>query len=156
VLVTLRHPVLRALSQWHHDKHFGTDRFPQHATFADLCRAPAPLTPRLHARELPPRYQNWYRERLWETTDGESDDVNTGPHLMSGQPWSTAAIRDYTFIGIAEFYQTSLCLLYFTLQVRVRAAVSALSSSPLSPFTCATKGTRVCHMIFSQRNLLLL
>ena len=38
VLVVLRHPVLRTLSQWNHDKHYIKDRFPQFQTIVELYK----------------------------------------------------------------------------------------------------------------------
>lgn len=52
--------------------------------------------------EVDRRYKDWYHSRMGSTTYG------TFPE----------AAADYAFIGLTDFYRTSLCLFYFTFQVR--------------------------------------
>jgi hypothetical protein len=85
------------MSQWNHDKNYYSDRdlFAEYSNITQMYTS----QPRYKVK---PRYKDWYYTRLGEEGQSLKDT------LMS-----------YAFLGVTEFYETSMCLFYFTFQMHI-------------------------------------
>eukprot|EP01147_Barroeca_monosierra_P004251 gene4251-6577_t len=139
MIILLRHPILRTLSQYlrkaaqfHHDriKERTLSRMPWrghftlgHDTLQDLY-----LNTSAHVDK---RYRNWQTLLL------------SHPKLTYPE-----ALKDMTFIGITEFYKTSMCLFYFTFQLPT--LLHNCQHRPLDVFNKACHGE--CSMFKNEIN----
>lgn len=96
LLTMLRNPILRTISQWNHDKKYENDRrlisrLKEYSTITEMYE---------HAPQIPDRFANWQ----WLKLSRPNEDMDE-------------VLSKFSFIGITEHYETSLCLFYFTYQL---------------------------------------
>jgi len=90
--------------------------------------------------EVDARYKDWYLARM--------RSAETGP--------LPEAAADYAFVGLTDFYRTSLCLFYFSMQVRSGNGV-ARSQQPETVIVCLVVGETMEQANFAQLlNMLML
>eukprot|EP00049_Salpingoeca_infusionum_P012325 m.224876 g.224876 ORF g.224876 m.224876 type:complete len:416 (+) comp15154_c0_seq1:212-1459(+) len=104
LLVFLRHPILRTLSQWKHDRTYELnhmrERWNSHSDYTRNLSSLQDYYNSVPESDIHPRYSDW---QLYL--------------LMSQHLHYPKALSSFAFIGITEFYHTSECLFFFTFQM---------------------------------------
>eukprot|EP00045_Choanoeca_perplexa_P007964 m.72975 g.72975 ORF g.72975 m.72975 type:complete len:400 (+) comp14298_c0_seq5:76-1275(+) len=126
VMVFLRHPALRTLSQWHHDHTYENDKL--HGTVQDRQRYTANCSTLLEyytqqralGQKPHRRYANWQYFIYDSTLYQRSVDL-----------------AKFQFVGVTDYFRTSLCLFYFTFQLQSR--FDDCQTRPLSVYNAACK-----------------
>eukprot|EP00055_Hartaetosiga_balthica_P014714 m.82601 g.82601 ORF g.82601 m.82601 type:complete len:423 (-) comp8670_c0_seq2:94-1362(-) len=126
LLLFLRHPVLRTVSQFKHDYIYESHHMREdykgslftygHDHLVDLYTDPD--------AKIHPRYGDWQLDLI----TGETDFLNYPND-----------IERFTFIGLTEYYRTSICLFYFTF--KITKLLGSCQYTPLDAFNIACTQT---------------
>ncbi|EGD76527.1 hypothetical protein PTSG_07644 [Salpingoeca rosetta] len=122
MLILLRHPVLRTLSQFRHDLIQESTlankewRTPYTGGFSSLKELYKNTKGVVHKR-----YRDWQSDLLYH------------PNITFPD-----ALENMTFIGITDFYKTTMCLFYFTFQIP--SLLDGCQERPLTVYNKACQG----------------